>query len=239
MISIITATRNAGATLSALVASVEAQTDRDFEWVVVDGASADETLAYVEAADLPRKTVISEPDFGIYDALNKGVRASQGDFYLVVGADDVLAPDAVANYRVALASASSCPDIVTAPVMTATGLVTTRPGMGWLVGMRGVVTCHALGCLIRRSLHDTVGDYSRRFPIAADQYFIKRAVQQGARVCQADFCAGRFGAAGTSSVDTAGALAEFFRVQLATEPCKALQVLLFILRLLKNYQRLR
>lgn len=237
-ISILTATYNAQATLPALVASLAAQTDADFEWVVVDGASTDATLGCVEAAPLARKVLRSEPDFGIYDALNKGLGLASGEYYLVVGADDVLEPDTVANYRRAIDSATPPPDIVTAAIRAGDRLCHLHPGKGWLYGLQGYVSAHSMGALMRRDLHHRFGAYSRKFPIAADQYFIKRAAQGGARILVCDFCAGSFGPGGVSSVDAAGTLTEFLRVQLATEPNKALQLLLFFLRVLKNYRRL-
>ena len=236
-ISILTATFNSAAVIDGLIASLEAQSDADFEWVVVDGGSSDDTLARVDAAKVTRKIVLTGPDFGVYDALNKGLRAASGEFYLVVGSDDTLAPEAVANYRAA-AAATPAPDLVTAGVRS--GEVLCRPlgGRSWLYGMQAFISAHSVGVLMRRSLHERAGAYSRKFPIGADQLFIKRAVQSGARVVVADFCAGTFGSGGLSSVDTVGTLTEFFRVQLATERSKALQVLVFLLRLAKNYRRL-
>lgn len=238
-ISVLTATYNAAATLDRLVASLEAQQDDDFEWVVVDGGSTDETVGRADAARLARKIIVSESDFGIYDALNKGLHIATGDYYLVLGADDELAPDAISRYRAALAAASSPPDIVTAAIRSAAGdICHVRPGKAWLYGLQGFVSAHSIGSLIRRDLHQRFGFYSRKFPIAADQLFIKRAAQGGARILCCDFCAGQFGAHGVSSVDLVGTLTEFLRVQLATESGKALQLLLFVVRVLKNYRRL-
>lgn len=236
-ITVLTATYNSAAVLQQLVTSLEAQTDTDFEWVVSDGASTDSTLAIVAAARL-RKHVLSGSDFGIYDALNKGLRVASGDYYLVVGSDDVLMPDAIANYRRALVAGGELPDMVTAAVMASGIRSDVRPGKAWLYGLRGHVSQHSVGVLVRRDLHERFGYYSRRFPIAADQYFIKTAANGGAKIRVADFVAGEFGQAGTSSMDAAGTLTEFFRVQLLTERHRAVQVLLFLLRLLKNFRRL-
>ena len=234
-ISILTAAFNAESLLPLLIASLEAQTDTDFEWVLVDGGSRDHTVSLAQAASLQRKVIISEPDFGIYDALNKGVRAASGDYYLVMGADDTLLPDAVANYRRA---AEGGPDMVTADVLAGGMRSSAHPGKAWLHGLRGYVSQHSVGALIRKDLHVRFGYYSRRFPIAADQYFIKSAANGGAVIRRADFIAGEFGLSGSSSVDVAGTLTEFFRVQLLTERSRGVQVILFIVRLLKHYSRL-
>lgn len=236
-ISILTATYNSGSTIAGLIASLEAQSDTDFEWVVVDGGSGDDTLARVDAAKVKRKVVSSAPDFGVYDALNRGVCAASGNYYLVVGSDDTLMPDAIASYRAAIV-ASPGVDLVTAAVRSGDRLSVPSGRRPWLYGMQAYISAHSVGVLVRRDLHDRFGLYSRKFPIGADQLFIKRAMKGGASLAVADFCAGSFGSGGMSSVDTVGTLTEFFRVQLATESGKALQVLLFLLRLVKNYRRL-
>jgi hypothetical protein len=96
------------------------------------------------------------------------------------------------------------------------------------------VSCHSVGCVFRKDLHKKFGYYSKRFPIAADQYFIKEAVYGGAKVHYEKFLAGEFGSTGISSTDTQGHLCETFRVQYETEKNKTLQFALFVLRLIKN-----
>ena len=91
-ISVITATFNSDKKLPVLIQSLQKQTDKKFEWIVVDGGSKDRTLDLLkEINDLDYK-FISESDFGIYDALNKGIMKASGDFYLVIGSDDYLFP---------------------------------------------------------------------------------------------------------------------------------------------------
>ena len=239
-LSIVTATFNAAVQLPALIESLQQQTDPDFEWVVMDGNSRDGTVELLRSlSDLPL-VWRSEPDFGIYDALNKAVKVARGEYYLVVGADDVLDPVAVANFKKLAAESSA--DILTAAVVFggSCGVLTRPRGPAWLRGQMAYVTCHSVGAAIRKSLHDRkeVGWYSRAFPICADQLFIKRAVQSGACVAVGDFLAGRFGDNGVSSVNVAGVLTEFFRVQLQTERLKTVQVVLFILRLLRHFPKL-
>lgn len=236
-LSIITVTLNAAATLPRLIASLRAQTLRDFEWVVMDGGSSDATLALLDQArDLPivRR---SEPDFGIYDALNKAIRLARGEHYLVVGADDALDPGAVEGYLELIARTGA--DIATTSVRVgATRLVQRPRGPTWLRGPRAHVTCHAVGTAFRRSLHVRVGYYVARYPITADLLFIAHAVQAGARVAQGSFVAGTYAGTGVSASDVPGVMSEFFRVQLEVEPNRPLQVVIHLLRLLKNFPQL-
>lgn len=235
-LAIVTATFNAAGSLPALVESLRRQVDPDFEWVVMDGGSRDGTQDILAAiTDLPL-VWHAEPDFGVYDALNKAVALSKAEFYLVMGADDVLEPDAVLRYKALLQVSGA--DIVTAGVrMGGNGTMMRPRAPAWLWGQLAFVTAHSVGSVYRKSLHDEpkIGPYSRRFPIAADQLFILRAVNFGARVAVGDFIAGDFGSTGMSSTDPAGMLTEFFRVQMEVEGNgKCLQVFLLVLRLVKN-----
>jgi glycosyltransferase involved in cell wall biosynthesis len=234
-ISVITATFNAAKVLPSLIESLRAQSDRNFEWVVADGASNDGTVDILRNAGDVVSHWISEPDFGIYDALNKAVKLATGEYYLVVGADDTLFPDAMRNFLDAADTSKA--DIVAAQVKSGERIHHVRRGPSWLFGQFSYVAAHAVGTLFRRQLHERFGYYSRRYPIAADALFIKKACQGGATVYAADFVAGEFGQGGTSSVDVAGSLSEFFRVQLETES-KLPQLALYALRLIKNYRRL-
>lgn len=233
-ISIVTVTFNAAAMLSGLIDSLRNQTDRDFEWIVVDGGSTDGTVELLcSAPDVVAKW-ISEPDFGIYDAMNKAIKLASSDYYLVCGADDRLAQSAVADYRRVIMDTKA--DMVSACVDTAAGRV--RPGMGqsWRRGHSAFISHHSVGVLIRRALHERFGYYSCRFPISADQFFIKRAcISSGIRFVVADFVAGEYSIEGVSGSDIPGAMTEFFRVQLETEPYPVLQVLLFGLRLFRHW----
>lgn len=230
-IAIVTVTCNAANVLAGLIGSMRAQTERNFEWIVVDGASTDETIEIIKAAGDLVSTWISEPDFGIYDALNKAIHLSTSDYYLVLGADDRLLPDAMAQYR--RHATVSGADLVTASILLDGRVSAGKLGRSWWNGMFAYVSGHSVGTLIRRSLHDRFGYYSRRFPVAADMYFIKTTcMSPDVRVHQADFVAGKHGKAGVSSVDKAATFCDCFRVQLETEPRKLLQILLFIVKLI-------
>ena len=82
LISIVTATYNAAAHLQGLIASIKAQTDRDFEWVVADGSSSDDTLDILKRIEGVSMLVDSQPDYGIYDAFNRAIKLARGDYYL-------------------------------------------------------------------------------------------------------------------------------------------------------------
>lgn len=234
-ITVVTVTYNAAAVLPGLIESLRAQTDQDFEWVVVDGVSTDDTVEIIKSAGEGVSKWVSEPDCGIYDAMNKAVRLASGQYYLVCGADDRLFPNAIADYR-RVASVTSA-DIISTCVKTKNGIERPLRGKSWALGHLAFVSQHSVGTLIRKSLHLEFGAYSHRFPIAADQYFLKRVcMSPNVQIAPADFLAGYYSMEGISGSDIPGTLAEFFRVQLETERFASLQVLLYGFRLIRHFR---
>lgn len=94
LFSIITVTYNASSVLQPTLESVKEQTCRDYEYLVIDGASSDNTLALVEAAGIGTTVVLSEPDKGLYDAMNKAIDRARGQYLIFLNAGDAFAsPD--------------------------------------------------------------------------------------------------------------------------------------------------
>lgn len=88
LFSIITVTYNAGATIAYTMDSVAAQTFSDYEHIIIDGASADSTVEQAKALSTQRTAIISEPDKGIYDAMNKGMAVAKGKYLIFLNAGD-------------------------------------------------------------------------------------------------------------------------------------------------------
>lgn len=95
LVSIITVVRNGAATIAQTLESVREQRQVDIEHVIIDGASSDGTVEIIKAYQRDQLSWISEPDQGIYDAMNKGVSLARGEWLLFLGADDVLADPTV------------------------------------------------------------------------------------------------------------------------------------------------
>lgn len=94
-ISVITVCFNSARTLGDTLESVAAQTHLDIEHIVVDGASTDGTLKIIERYRKHVALLISEPDQGIYEAMNKGLRVATGEVIGFLNADDVYADSGV------------------------------------------------------------------------------------------------------------------------------------------------
>ena len=108
LVSVVTVCRNAAATLEACLESVAAQSWPAVEHIVIDGASTDGTAAILARWRDRLAIVVSEPDAGIYDAMNKGLARARGEFIIFINADDTFAgPDAL---RDAMAEIARAPD---------------------------------------------------------------------------------------------------------------------------------
>ena len=94
-VSIITATYNSAETIKDTLVSVNKQTYKNIEHIIIDGGSKDNTLEIIEKYGERVNIIVSEPDKGIYDAMNKGIKAATGDVVGILNSDDFFASDDV------------------------------------------------------------------------------------------------------------------------------------------------
>ena len=88
-ITIVTVCYNSAATIRNTLESVASQSNKNFEHIIVDGGSTDGTVAVIREWNKHPIRLISEPDKGIYDAMNKGIRLASGDIIGILNSDDV------------------------------------------------------------------------------------------------------------------------------------------------------
>ena len=93
IVTIITVCRNHAQELERTIRSVESQTWQEKEYLVIDGASTDDSLDVIKAHEASITRWVSEPDQGIYDAMNKGVKMAQGEWVIFMNAGDTFAGD--------------------------------------------------------------------------------------------------------------------------------------------------
>ena len=87
-VSVITISYNSVFTIEDTIKSVLAQKDIDLEYIIVDGGSTDGTLDIINKYKNKIDKIISEPDRGIYDAMNKGIKCATGDVVGILNSDD-------------------------------------------------------------------------------------------------------------------------------------------------------
>ena len=110
--SIITVTYNAGATLEDTIQSVITQTYRNLEYIIIDGGSKDRTLEIIEQYRPHIHKVVCEPDKGLYDAMNKGIKQATGDYICFLNAGDELHEDDTLLLMVHSITESTLPDVL-------------------------------------------------------------------------------------------------------------------------------
>ena len=179
-ISLITVARNASATIADTVQSVGRQTGIEFEHILIDGASTDDTLekAHLNAVHCLR--VLSERDRGIYDAMNKGIRLATGDIIGLINADDMLAHAGVlAQVSAAFdqnPEAMGCyADLVYVNRVMPDKIVRYWRSDPFTPGLfsRGWVPPHPT-LYVRREVYEKVGEFDLSYRLAADFDLILR-----------------------------------------------------------------
>lgn len=166
--SVITVTRSHLSGLKATARSLAQEDQRLFEWIVIDGASADGTADYLATTNAQW---LSEPDNGIYDAMNKGLVRTTGDYVLFLNAGDTLAlPRMLETLAAILKPRPLKPDLIYGDAFedTPQGRVikTARPH-GQL--RQGLFTHHQSIFYARETVNDL--RYDQRYDIAADYKF--------------------------------------------------------------------
>ena len=171
--SVITVCYNAQATLEDTIQSVIAQTYHHVEYIIVDGASKDRTLAIINRDRDRITTVVSEPDKGLYDALNKGLRLATGDYVCFLNAGDSFHEDDTLQQMVhTLRELTELPDVLygeTALVDAEGHFVRMRrlqapEHLTWHSFRQGMLVCHQ-AFFAKRTLAEP---YDLRYRFSAD-----------------------------------------------------------------------
>ena len=96
-VSIITIAYNSAETIEDTIKSIVTQNYSNLEYIIIDGGSTDKTLSIVDKFKDSIATIVSEPDKGIYDAMNKGVQSATGDIVGILNSDDIYADNKVVS----------------------------------------------------------------------------------------------------------------------------------------------
>lgn len=166
-LSIITINYNNKPGLVKTLLSLQNQTSNDYEFILVDGASEDGSMALLQSFSFPSFIGISEPDSGIYNAMNKGILKASGEFVLFLNSGDVLYDNNVIEKLLPMLRDS---DVYYGDFYTSEGVL--RNGFDEQeVTFFALMdyTIHHSGCaLIRRTLFHEYGLYDEALSIVSD-----------------------------------------------------------------------
>ena len=186
-LTIITINRNNSPGLEKTMKSVLSQTCKEFEYVVVDGASTDGSVAVIEESSKGfgnRLKWVSEPDNGIYNAMNKGIEMASGDYIQILNSGDCLvSKDVVAQMFKALEE-KSYPSILYGNMlkdMPGGKIVKDKSFAGKEITFLGFYngTLNHSPAYIRKSLFDRYGLYDENLKIVSDWKWYMRAIILG------------------------------------------------------------
>ncbi|MFM7028518.1 MAG: glycosyltransferase family 2 protein, partial [Chakrabartia sp.] len=182
--SVVTAVFNRVETVARAIQSVQRQDYSNVEHVVQDGGSTDGTMAVVEALATPATCVVSAPDAGIYDALNRGVARATGDVIGLMHSDDFFAHDSVLS-RVAEALDRTGADGVYGDLQYVSAADPTRVVRHWRSGAYsparlkfGWMPPHPT-LYLRRDVFERWGLYDTSLRISADYEAMLRYLLPG------------------------------------------------------------
>jgi glycosyltransferase involved in cell wall biosynthesis len=181
-ISIITVAYNAARTIADTLESVAAQTHSDIEHIVVDGGSRDGTLDIIERYRQSLSKVISEPDRGVYDAMNKGIGLATGEVIGFINSDDFYADETALSH---IAEAFSDPaveacfaDLVYVDQQDPSRIVRYWKSCAYRSGLfeYGWVPPHPT-FFVRRSVYERLGGFILDYHLAADMELMLRFLE--------------------------------------------------------------
>lgn len=179
-ISIIIATFNAAKTLQRCLDSIVPQLTDEAELILVDGGSKDSTNEIIDSYGDKIAVHISEPDKGIYDAWNKGVKLAHGKWVGFIGADDILLPNAIDAYLTIIRSSRDIDDYdyicahneyvdLNGKLLKVLG---EKPV--WSRMRKYMAAAHVASLHNKHNLFETIGGYNLDFKICADYELLLR-----------------------------------------------------------------
>lgn len=186
LFSIITVTFNAAATLPATLASVREQTyGGEIDYIVMDGASRDGTPDIARSSGIDGITVVSEPDEGLYDAMNKALERARGEYVIFLNAGDTFhSPDVLARYA-ELIEANGKPGIVYGQTLLVDAdrrpvgprHLTAPERLTYASFADGMLVCHQAMAVLKR----ITAPYNLRYRFSADYEWCLRCLQHSRR----------------------------------------------------------
>lgn len=170
--SIITVTYNAANVLEGTIQSIVTQTYKNTEYIIVDGGSTDGTLDIIHKYKEHIHTLVSEPDKGLYDAMNKGIKLATGDYLCFLNAGDGLHEDDTLQLMVHSITGTELPGVLygETEIVDSEGhflsmrRLSTPERLTWKSFKKGMLVCHQ-AFFARR---DLIEPYDLQYRFSAD-----------------------------------------------------------------------
>jgi len=216
LFSIITVTYNASQWLERTIQSIISQSYPHIEYIIIDGNSTDGTLDIIKKHQSSISKYVSEPDSGLYDAMNKGLRLASGDYVWFINAGDTLYSDNIVQKIVNSLSSENLPDIIygeTQIVDEHSNLLAMRrlkapEKLSWKSFNMGMLVCHQ-SLMVKKTVE---GLYDMKVRFAADYDWCIRCLKKANKVLNTRLILSKFLEAGLSAANRKESLKERYRI---------------------------
>lgn len=216
LFSIITVTYNASKTLPPTLESVKSQTCKLYEYILIDGASTDDTVKLAMESGIDPMTVVSEKDRGLYDAMSKGLGIARGDYVMFLNAGDAFhSPNTLQLIADAIMD-NDYPGIVYGQTQIVDSerrrigdRHLTAPANLTLDSFKdGMVVCHQAFIALRK----IVDNFDTRYRFSADYEWCIRCLQRSHRNCYIDRIIINYLSEGVTTANHKASLWERFKI---------------------------
>jgi len=216
LFSLITVTYNASQWLERTVQSVISQSYPDIEYIIVDGNSTDGTPDIIKKYQSSITHQISEPDNGLYDAMNKGLKLASGDYVWFINAGDTLYSENTVQEIVNALGNNKLPDIIYGETAIADSegnslgmrRLKAPEKLTWKSFRMGMLVCHQ-SFLVKRTIS---GLYDLQYRFTADYDWCIRCMKKADTIFNTHLILSRFMEAGLSAANRKEALKERYRI---------------------------
>jgi glycosyltransferase involved in cell wall biosynthesis len=234
LVTVITVVLNGAQHLEQTICSVIEQSYANIEYLILDGGSTDATLEIIKSYADRIDYWVSEPDRGIYDAMNKGTALARGDLIALLNADDYYEQEAVQKVVDSFRAAPrQC------IIYGHTRILQEDLGLDYIMTAhtdhwKGMGFSHS-AMFVSRGAYARLGEYDRRYSLAADYDFLLRALKAGIPMCPVDAVLSNYRNTGMSASNLARVLGEMRLISRAHFPfCSAEHLKFLLLRYAKS-----
>jgi len=234
--SIITVTLNSEKTLEKCMQSIDSQSYRNFEHIIIDGQSSDKTLEIINNNKKTYHKIISEADRGLWDAMNKGLKISSGDIVCFLNSDDTFNHNALKTASIYFLKYNI--DFLFGSVKKYKLMHGYRP---WKIKWSfGFYTSHSVGFFIKTKKHLDVGYYNEKYLSADLDLFYKMIVKNKlkGKATKKNEIFGKFSSGGFSSqVNFMTHLKDLNNIRIDNGQNKFFVYFLYYIKILKNFRK--
>lgn len=217
VLSIITVVYNGIATIDKTIQSVASQTYKNIEYIVVDGASKDGTQEVIKKYSHVVTNWISEPDKGLYDAMNKGLNMARGKYVCFLNSGDTFYEDKTLENI--FSQFQELPDVIYGETMIVdahgkeigTRRLKAPEKLTWKSFQDGMLVCHQ-SIFVKRTLAEP---YNLEYRIAADFEWVLKALKKAQTIHNSHLYIARFLDGGINKKNIRKGLAERFKIMIA------------------------